>query len=136
MPCPCHAPTMPFFSRPQHGRRETAVLCSGLEKNGMVGEWHGHGMTSVNETRPHCVNQMCRTHYKPLAARHGRGTAWARRGNGMLCVNRPYLYSNLCIHGMHRATVNLPSTYFSFMLRNILSILYGNHYIHSVVTCE
>ena len=24
-----------------------------------------------------------------LAARHGRGTAWARQGNGMLCVNRP-----------------------------------------------
>jgi hypothetical protein len=23
MPCPCHAPTMPF-SKPQHGRRETA----------------------------------------------------------------------------------------------------------------
>ena len=26
---------------------------------------------------------------EPLAARHGRGTAWARHGNGMLCVNRP-----------------------------------------------
>ena len=25
----------------QHGRRETAVLCCGLEKNGMVGAWHG-----------------------------------------------------------------------------------------------
>ena len=23
-PCPCHAPTMPFFSRPRHGSRETA----------------------------------------------------------------------------------------------------------------
>ena len=44
----------------------------------MVGAWHGHGMVSVNQTRPHCVNQMEKTHSKPLAARHGRGTAWAR----------------------------------------------------------
>ena len=49
-------------------------------------------MASVNQTRSHCVNQMGKTHSKPLAARHGRGTAWARDGNGMLCVNRPLLY--------------------------------------------
>ena len=67
MPCPCHAP--------QHS---TAVLCRGLDKNGMVGAWHGHGMTSVNQTRKHCINQMGKTHSEPLAARHGRGTAWAR----------------------------------------------------------
>ena len=54
------------------------MLCCGLEKNGMVGAWHGHGMASVNQTRPHCVNQMGKTHSKPLAARHGRGTAWTR----------------------------------------------------------
>jgi hypothetical protein len=35
-------------------------------------------MASVNETRPHCVNQMGKTHSKPFAARHGRGTALAR----------------------------------------------------------
>jgi hypothetical protein len=37
-----------------------AVLCRGLEKNGMVSAWHGRGMgmASVNQTRPHCVNQM------------------------------------------------------------------------------
>ena len=74
----------------QHGRISTAVLCCGLEKNGMVGAWNGHGMASVNQTRPHCVNQMEKTHSKPLAARHGRGTAWAQHGNGMLCVNRLY----------------------------------------------
>ena len=50
---------------------------------------HGRGMASVNQTRPHCVNQMRKTHSKPLAARHGRGKAWTRHGNGMLCVNRP-----------------------------------------------
>ena len=27
-------------------------------------------MASVNQTRPHCVNQMGKTHSKPLAARH------------------------------------------------------------------
>ena len=83
---PCHAPTVPFFSRPQHSM---TVLCCGLEKNGIIGAWHGHSMASVNQTRQHCVNQMGKTHSKPLAVRHGRGTAWARHGNGMLCVNRP-----------------------------------------------
>ena len=39
---------------------------------------HGHGMASVNQARPHCVNQMGKTHSKPLAARRGRGTASAR----------------------------------------------------------
>jgi len=34
------------------------VLCRGLEKNGMVRAWHGRGMASVNQTRPHCVKQM------------------------------------------------------------------------------
>ena len=55
----------------------SAMLCCGLEKNGMVGEWYGHGMASVKQTRPHCVNQMGKTHSKSLAARHGRGMAWA-----------------------------------------------------------
>ena len=50
---------------------------------------HGRGMASVNQTRPHCVNQMGKTHSKPLASRHGRGTGWVRHGHGMLCVNRP-----------------------------------------------
>jgi hypothetical protein len=60
------------------GRLSTAVLCCSLEKNGMVRARHGRGMASANQTRPHCVNQMGKTHSKPLAARHGRGTAWAR----------------------------------------------------------
>jgi hypothetical protein len=44
----------------------------------MVRAWHGHGMASVNETQPHCVNQIGKTHSILLEARHGRGTAWAR----------------------------------------------------------
>jgi hypothetical protein len=35
-------------------------------------------MASVNQTRPHCVNQMGKTHSKPSAARHEKGMAWAR----------------------------------------------------------
>ena len=41
----------------QHGLRETAMLCRGLEKNDMVGTWHD----KLNQTRPHCVNQMGKT---------------------------------------------------------------------------
>jgi hypothetical protein len=70
----------PIAGRSPTGRLSTAALCRGLEKNVMVGGRHGRGMASVNQIRPHCVNQMWKTHSKPLAARHGRGT---------LCVNRP-----------------------------------------------
>ena len=74
---PCRAYAILLKATAQHGRRETAVLCCDLEKNGMVRAWHGRGMASVNPTRPHCVNQMGKTHSKPLATRHGRGTSWA-----------------------------------------------------------
>ena len=74
MPCSDHAALLKATA--QHGRLSTAVLCCGLEKNGMVGAWHD--MASVNQTRPYCVNEMGKTHCKPLAAQHGRGTAWAR----------------------------------------------------------
>ena len=89
MPMPCSDHAVLPKATAQHGRLSTAVLCCGLEKNGIVGAWHGHGMASVNQTRPHCVNQMGKTHSKPLAARHGRRTAWERHWNDMLCVNRP-----------------------------------------------
>ena len=89
MPMPCYDHTVLLKAKAQHGRRETTVLCRGLEKEGMLRPWHGHGMASVNQTPPHCVNQMGKTHSKPFAARHGRGMAWARHGNGMVCVNRP-----------------------------------------------
>jgi hypothetical protein len=55
----------------------------------MIRAWHGRSMASVNQTQPHCVNQMEKTHSKPLAVGDGRGTAWALHGRGMLCVNRP-----------------------------------------------
>jgi len=33
----------------------------GLEKNDVVTAWHARGMASVNQTQPHCVNQMKKT---------------------------------------------------------------------------
>jgi hypothetical protein len=40
----------------------------------------GRGMACVNQTQPHCVNQMGNIQSIPLAARHGRGTSWERHG--------------------------------------------------------
>jgi hypothetical protein len=55
-----------------------AALCRGLEK--FLSERQGCGMARVNQTRLHCVNKMGKTQSKPLAARHGRGTAWEQQG--------------------------------------------------------
>jgi len=97
-PRPCHAPTMPFLSRPQHGRRETAMLCRGLEKNDMVRARYLRGMSRVNQTRPDCVNQMGKTHSKPLEARHGRGTAWARHAMCESALILPVPYTNILLN--------------------------------------
>ena len=59
---PCHA--MFRLCRSSQGHSTIRPLidnCCGLEKNGMA---------SVNQTWPHCVHQMGKTHSKPLAARH------------------------------------------------------------------
>ena len=70
LPCHAHAKLRP---------------CRSSQGHGMVGAWHGHDMASVNQTRPHCVNQMGKKNSKHLAARHGRGIgkAWARYRKGM-----------------------------------------------------
>jgi hypothetical protein len=70
MPCPCHTPTMQFFSRPQHSTAVSRRPCCTVALRRME-----HVMASVNQTMPHCVNKMGKTHSKPLAARHGRRTA-------------------------------------------------------------
>jgi hypothetical protein len=64
-----------------------AVALRNRFQNGMVVVWHGRGMACVNQTRPHCLKQMGKTQSKRLAAWHGKGKAWARQGNGMVCVN-------------------------------------------------
>ena len=40
-------------------------------------------MASVNQTRPHCVNQTGKTHSKPLAARHGRSALQVSYRDGL-----------------------------------------------------
>jgi hypothetical protein len=72
-----------------------AALCRGLEKSlserhgcDMARARHGRGMACVNQTRPHCVNQMGQTQSTPLVERHGRGTAWERHGMCESALNR------------------------------------------------
>ena len=48
-----------------------------LRRTAWSRDWHGHGMESVSQTRPHCANQMVKMQSKSLAPRHG---------HGMLCV--------------------------------------------------
>ena len=69
-------------SSPQTVSRRPCCAVALRKRHGESMAWarHGHGMASVNQTRPHCVNQMGKTHSKPLAARHG---------HDMLPVNRP-----------------------------------------------
>ena len=90
-PMPCSNHVVLLKATANHGHLSKAVLCRDLEKNGVVRAWHGRGMASVNQTRPHCINQMGKTHSKPLGARHGRGTAWAWH---VMCVNRPVVGSS------------------------------------------
>ena len=108
MPMPCSDHAVLLKASAQYGHRERAVLCCGIEKNGMVGAEHGHGMASVNQTRPLCVNQMGKTHSKPLAAGHGRGKAWARHGHGMLCVNRRLYCTNTLTAAFHKQALRFP----------------------------
>jgi hypothetical protein len=77
------------------------VLCRGLEKSlsarhgrSTAGARHGHGVVCVNQTRPHCLNQMGKTHRKPLAAWHGWETAWARHG---MCELAFIVFSSLVV---------------------------------------
>ena len=67
---------MPLFSRPQHSTAVSRRPCCAVALR--ITALSQHGMTSVNQTRLHYVNQMGKTRSKPLAARRGRWTAWER----------------------------------------------------------
>jgi hypothetical protein len=60
---PCHANAVPM--------PRCSVALRSRFLNGMFVAWHGLEMACVNQTRPHCVNQMGKTQSKPLAAGHG-----------------------------------------------------------------
>jgi hypothetical protein len=63
----------PMLIHTCHAHAHTyAALWDGLKK--FLLERHGRGVACVNQTRPHCVNQMGNTQSKPLV--HGMGTAW------------------------------------------------------------
>jgi hypothetical protein len=57
-----------------------AVILRSRFQKGIFVAWQGNGRVCVNQTRPHCVNQMGNTQSKPLAERHGRETAWDWHG--------------------------------------------------------
>jgi hypothetical protein len=71
---PCHSVPIP----------RCAVALRSLFQNRMV-IWHGTGAVwCVNQTQPHCVNQMGKTQFKPLAA-------WERHCMCELAWSFPYL---------------------------------------------
>ena len=74
---PCRSSQSHSTARPSRDGR--AVLWPWEER-------HGQSMASVNQTRPHCVNQMGKTHSKPLAARHAMCESALR-----LCVDTEIL---------------------------------------------
>ena len=85
-------------------------------------------MVSVNHTRPHCVNQMEKTHSKPLAARHGRGTAWARHAMCESALTVLYITVKLAVDGkpLVYGYVGTPLLYtlmFKLMLPKVTTIL-------------
>jgi hypothetical protein len=81
--CYCLIHTIPFRSHAVRMRHPAAIMprtCREMHIRGMAGERHRNGMVCVNQTRPHCVNQMGKTQSKPLAERHDRGTTVERHG--------------------------------------------------------
>ena len=73
--CHAHAMLRPCRSSQGHSTAVSRRPCCAVALRRTAWSEHGIGMASVNQTRPHCVNQMGKTHSKPLAAQHGRGTA-------------------------------------------------------------
>jgi hypothetical protein len=71
---------------------------------------HGHGMASVNQTRPHCVNQMGKTHSKLLAAQHGRATAWVQHAMCESAFKEPRYPFSRRLGGPHSQSERLEKT--------------------------
>jgi hypothetical protein len=55
-----------------------AMASRGHFQEDIIVAWHGNGMVWVNQTQPHCVNQMGKTQSNALVERHGTGMAWER----------------------------------------------------------
>jgi hypothetical protein len=48
------------------------VALRGRFQNGIFVAWQENGMACVNQTRPHCINQIGKIQSQPVAERHGR----------------------------------------------------------------
>ena len=68
LPCRAHAMHRPCRASQGHSTAVERRPCCAVALRRTA--WSEHCMASVNQTRPHCVNQMGKTHSKPLAARH------------------------------------------------------------------
>ena len=67
-----------------HARSRRPCCAVALRRTAWSGmAWARHGKCESDTAA------LCKSSGKPLAARNGRGTALARHGHGMLCVNRP-----------------------------------------------
>ena len=82
MPFPFRAHAVFLKVTTQHDRRETAVLCCGLEKNGMVGAWHGHDMKCVSDTTA-LFSSNGKDTFLTLSGTARHGTAEERHGRDM-----------------------------------------------------
>ena len=94
LPCHAHAMLRPCRSSQGHSTARPSLDGRAVRRTA----WSEHGMANVNQTRPHCVNQTGKTHSKPSAARHDRGTAWARHAiceSAFKVFPLPYFYAAL-----------------------------------------
>ena len=125
---PCHARTMPFFSRPQQSTAVERHPCCAVVLRRTA--WSEHGMASVNQTRPHCVNQMGKTHSKHLLARHGRATAWERHAMCESAFSHPFRsYNTSCSLLLFLYTSHRPSSkYIIFPIFNTPNNLFSPDY--------
>jgi hypothetical protein len=72
--------SVPMLFACRHPAATMTRTCHERHICGIAGERHANSMVCVNQTRPHCVNQMGKTQSKTLAERHGREMAGQRHG--------------------------------------------------------
>ena len=91
LPRHAHAMLRPYRSsqghntaRPSPDGRAVALRRTTWSEHGMGMAWQ----VLIKHGRTVYVNQMGKTHSKPLAARHDRGTAWARHAMCESALNR------------------------------------------------
>ena len=92
----------------------------------------GRVMASVNQTRPHCVNQIGKTHSKLLAARHGRGTAWARHSMCELAFVQ--VRSKLLLANIFKTDYSLKIQQYS--CSNFVADISDSMFVYQILLCN